>query len=116
MPVKKSSKMKVKGKRTLKNGAVAGYVYYSKEKKWKWRIIGRDKKQKGGNGLLNMNNEYNLGLLFNNGYDIKYLKYCNLKYIRVNNLKPLPLQIQEYNNKIEKYNFIIKFKRVSFWV
>jgi hypothetical protein len=48
MPVKKSSKIKVKSKRTLKNGAVAGYVYYSKEKKWKWRIIGRDKKQKGG--------------------------------------------------------------------
>ena len=44
MPVKKSYKMKVKGKRTLKNGAVAGYVYYSKEKKWKWRIIGRNKK------------------------------------------------------------------------
>jgi chemotaxis receptor (MCP) glutamine deamidase CheD len=52
MPVKKSSKMKVKGKRTLKNGAVAGYVYYSKEKKWKWRIIGRDKKG-GGRGKGN---------------------------------------------------------------
>lgn len=52
MPVKKSSKMKVKSKRTLKNGAVAGYVYYSKEKKWKWRIIGRDKKQKGGMNCL----------------------------------------------------------------
>ena len=48
MPIKKNSKMKVKGKKTLKNGVVAGYVYYSKEKKWKWRIIGRDKKQKGG--------------------------------------------------------------------
>lgn len=41
--------MKVKGKKTLKNGAVAAYVYYSKEKKWKWRIIGRNKKQQGGN-------------------------------------------------------------------
>ena len=45
--------MRVKGKRVLKNGMEAGYVYYSKEKKWKWRIIGKAKKskrvQKGGN-------------------------------------------------------------------
>jgi len=52
MFVKKSSKMKVKGKRTLKNGVLAGYVYYSKEKKWKWRIIGRNKKG-GGRGKGN---------------------------------------------------------------
>ena len=32
--------MKVKNKRILKNGAVAGYVYYSKDNKWKWRIVG----------------------------------------------------------------------------
>ena len=38
--------MRVKGKRILKNGAVAGYVYYSKEKKWKWRIIKGPKKKK----------------------------------------------------------------------
>ena len=44
MRKKKSSKIKVKGEKILKNGAVAGYVYYSKEKKWKWRIIGRHKK------------------------------------------------------------------------
>ena len=31
--------MQVKGKRILKNGAVAGYVYYSKDRKWKWRIL-----------------------------------------------------------------------------
>lgn len=40
--------MRIKGKRVLKNGAVAGYVYYSKEKKWKWRIVGRA--QRGGSG------------------------------------------------------------------
>ncbi len=40
--------MRIKGKRVLKNGAVAGYVYYSKEKKWKWRIVGRA--QRGGTG------------------------------------------------------------------
>ena len=41
--------MRVKGTRVLKNGALAGYVYYSDEKKWKWRIIGRAKtRSKGG--------------------------------------------------------------------
>jgi serine/threonine protein kinase len=38
--------MRVKGKRILKNGVTAGYVYYPKEKKWKWRFI--KGKQKGG--------------------------------------------------------------------
>lgn len=41
-------KMRVKGKRILKNGAIAGYVYYNKERKWKWRIIGRTNLKKGG--------------------------------------------------------------------
>jgi hypothetical protein len=42
---------KIKGKRILKNGAIAGYVYCPKDKKWKWRIIkgplkgGRKKKK-----------------------------------------------------------------------
>jgi hypothetical protein len=36
--------MRVKNKRILKNGAIAGYVYYPSDKKWKWRIIGRSKK------------------------------------------------------------------------
>jgi hypothetical protein len=40
--------MCVKDTRILKNGALAGYVYYSKEKKWKWRIIGRNEKSGGG--------------------------------------------------------------------
>ena len=40
--------MRVKGKRVLKNGATAGYVYYSKDKKWKWRIISGPKSRKGG--------------------------------------------------------------------
>ena len=39
--------MRVKGKRVLKNGIFAGYVYYSKEKKWKWRIINGPKKING---------------------------------------------------------------------
>ena len=40
--------MRVKGKRILKNGTIAGYVYYKKEKKWKWRFISGKKKMKGG--------------------------------------------------------------------
>lgn len=40
---------KVKGKRTLKNGAVAGYVL-QKDGKYLWRIIGRSKTQAGGWG------------------------------------------------------------------
>lgn len=39
--------MKIKGKRVLKNGVIGAYVYFSKEKKWKWRFIGNIKK-KGG--------------------------------------------------------------------
>lgn len=40
--------MRIKNKRVLKNGAVAGYVYYKKDKKWKWRIVGHVKKNKKG--------------------------------------------------------------------
>ena len=40
--------MRVRGKKVLKNGAIGGYLYYPKDKKWKWRIIGTTKKQKGG--------------------------------------------------------------------
>jgi len=32
-------KQKIRNKRVLKNGATAGYVYYPKDKKWKWRIV-----------------------------------------------------------------------------
>lgn len=45
--------MKIKGKRVLKNGAIAGYIYYNEEKKWKWRIIKgpiKTKKQKKYHG------------------------------------------------------------------
>jgi hypothetical protein len=60
--------MKVKNERILKNGAVAGYVYYESEKKWKWRIIkgplkgGRKKKKFKGtkvNPLNYIRNTYN---------------------------------------------------------
>ena len=45
-------KQKVKGKRTLKNGATAGYVL-QKDGSYKWRIItGPKKTKKGGWGAV----------------------------------------------------------------
>jgi hypothetical protein len=44
--------IKIKNKKVLKNGAIAGYVYYNAENKWKWRIIGNIKK----GGSRNNNN------------------------------------------------------------
>lgn len=47
--------MRVKGKRILKNGAVAGYVL-QKDGTWKWRFIKGPSKKKGGvNNRLNNN-------------------------------------------------------------
>jgi len=40
-------KQKIRNKRVLKNGATAGYVYYPRDKKWKWRII-KGPTKKGG--------------------------------------------------------------------
>lgn len=37
--------MKIKGKRILKNGVTAGYVYYKNDKKWKWRFLKGPKKK-----------------------------------------------------------------------
>ena len=51
MKLKDNKKLKIKGKKVFKNGAVGAYVYYNKEKKWKWRIIKGPKKKnimKGG--------------------------------------------------------------------
>ena len=45
--------MQVKQKRVLKNGAIAGYVYYPKDRKWKWRIIGKSNKKKGAGKIPN---------------------------------------------------------------
>ena len=50
--------MKIKGKRVLKNGAVAAYVL-QKDKTWRWRIIkGPKKNYKGGNKILTKNNYF----------------------------------------------------------
>lgn len=69
--------MKIKNERILKNGAIGAYVYYSSEKKWKWRIIGHSKK-KGGTDILNEKlNKKNENLLkrYNNALSKKIRKY-----------------------------------------
>ena len=87
--------MRVKNKRVLKNGAVAGYVYYSNEKKWKWRIIKGPNKKRGGNLLPNnqksinseltvnkktkQQNGINFGLIKTGKYKIKDKKIKKLK-------------------------------------
>ena len=77
--------MRVKGERILKNGAVAGYVYYSDEKKWKWRIIKGPKKRIKGGAL-------------NNSYEFKDLSYCFDSY-------DTPLIYDENKNTNHPYNY-----------
>ena len=85
--------MRIKGKRVLKNGAVAGYVYYSKEKKWKWRIVGRA--QRGGDP-----NEIPLSNLPNNPWNNER-KYLN-KIINENLRKKMNNQQKNKLLKLKK--------------
>lgn len=57
--------MKIRGKRVLRNGAIAGYVL-QKNGLWRWRIVGNVKSRKGGSAPIevpgqnpNMNNNGN---------------------------------------------------------
>lgn len=77
--------MRVKGKRILKNGAVAGYVYYNNDKKWKWRIIKGPKKRIKGGAL-------------NNSYEFEDLSYCFDSY-------DTPLIYDENKNTNHPYNY-----------
>ena len=61
--------MKIKDKKIYKNGAVAAYVYYKDEKKWKWRFI------KGASKKKNIKN------------NIKKVKKNNIKEAKKNNKK-----------------------------
>jgi hypothetical protein len=58
--------MKTKNIRVLKNGVNAGYVYYPKDKKWKWRFI-----KKGGNNTTNMLLNDNVKILTYNMFSSK---------------------------------------------
>jgi hypothetical protein len=82
--------MKVKNKRVLKNGAVAGYVYYSKDKKWKWRIIGHTKKMKGGEEINNIIN----------------CKLSRVSYITAQDLSCLSLLLRQKHTNASSINFV----------
>lgn len=72
--------MQIKQKRVLKNGATAGYVYYPKDRKWKWRIIlgpsekkGRKLRLKGG--TISARQEEEFGIVHNMVQD--FLRHPN---------------------------------------
>lgn len=87
--------MRVKNKRVLKNGAVAGYVYYSNEKKWKWRIIKGPNKKRGGNLLYHNQKSINSELAANkktkqeNSFNFRFFKTGKHKIMdkKINKLK-----------------------------
>ena len=91
--------MKIKGKRILKNGTVAGYVYYPKEKKWKWRFIKKTHKKGGIPNSLN-NCDLNIVKNFNNiSESLRIFDTNNFKlsYSHVGGI----LDIRPNNNKIK---------------
>jgi hypothetical protein len=91
--MKKTDK-KIKNKRILKNGAIAGYVYYANEKKWKWRIIGNSNKKKGGANydILRFHNNQNIHIP---DFDMQLYKLLS------NN----PLEINFNRRNIEMLNY-----------
>ena len=90
--------MRIKGKRVLKNGAIAGYVYYSKEKKWKWRIVGRA--QRGGSDP----NEIPLSNLPNNPWnnERKYLNNIINENLRKKMNNQQKNKLLKLKNKLQK--------------
>lgn len=109
--------MKIRGKRVLKNGAIAGYVYYSKDRKWKWRIIGRAKKGGSGKGKTPniSNNSQRIGLsnLPNNNQIVtswnkeknhlnliinKQLRKKNVSSVKKNGLREIKRKLNERHN------------------
>lgn len=83
--------MRVKGKRVLKNGAVGGYVYYSHEKKWKWRILGHVSKKKMRGGVT-----FNENVGVNNG-TTQVLRHPNTKVPKIVELKKLTEELSIIN-------------------
>jgi len=99
--------MRVKGERVLKNGRVAGYVYYPKEKKWKWRFIGGGKnydkhiEKKKGEGKNYV--EQRLYALhktgFLNGYYEERLKNYERGKDNIESLKKLEEELKKHLEK-----------------
>jgi hypothetical protein len=97
--------MKIKEKRLLKNGAIAGYVYYAKENKWKWRIIGRNNK-KGGSPhsltLIRENHDDDCRYTIDDIINPNYMNMINDNFRRcleLNNNDEIPeIYFKIYNN------------------
>lgn len=124
--------MKIKGKRILKNGAVAGYVYYSHDRKWKWRIIGHVSKKKMRGGVYippefrKLIDNFNLKTYQN--FNILLKKYIEnvkkeIRGIRKNRNSLRQIEsfimlhhetimqlIEEYNEKFNNYNFETEYE------
>ena len=99
--------MKIKGKRILKNGALAGYVFYEKEKKWKWRIIKGPIKNKKG-GFLNVPPNTNI-----NTINTKKEEFVNHFLYHLNGIIKFMNNNDEdiFNKRIDiniKYDLIVK--------
>jgi hypothetical protein len=91
--------MIIKETRILQNGALAGYVYYNKEKKWKWRIIGRNEKKGGGKDEI-------IEELKQKGKYDEWVKYGSLfGYINKN---PRLVEYININGKPERFSLISK--------
>ena len=105
--------MKIKKQRILKNGAIAGYVYYPKDRKWKWRILGNIKK-KGG--------KYSSTFVtkgMGEGGSLIYMIYTSIdritKYMEnMSNLKTQKKIYKEFFEKLrEKYNNAVEYGKKS---
>ena len=106
--------MRVKGKRVLKNGMEAGYVYYSKEKKWKWRIIGKAKKskrvQKGGtNEIKELYNRLKTSLSENKAHGLfsGWKNILNKNRSNINSIEDILTDVNEI------YDFLYKRHNTS---
>ena len=108
--------MQIKQKRVLKNGATAGYVYYPKDRKWKWRITSGPSEKKGRKlrlkgGTISAEQETAFGIVHNLVQDFlrhpnrnpgqELLKRLdNLSKIMENN--PNQENVQKWTNQVQR--------------
>ena len=97
--------MRIKGKKKMKNGAVGGYVYYSKEKKWKWRIV-KGPSKKGGNPQTEQElkgKNMVLKQLLEKTPDIITIKYLEELLLSENNGPTKSMLIADISSRWEQY-------------
>ena len=90
--------MRVKGKRVLKNGVVAGYVL-QKDGTWKWRFLKGPTKKKGG-VITNENNTNENNTNENNTALRKILKQLSISLKKKH--KASPKVFGKHDNKVYK--------------